>query len=102
LASVIDPAELGSRHHRVGGHGTTTAVERFRLHSMRPRDGEFGLRLAAKAADRQKAAMREWPAFEARLKQLGYSPRAIAHAFRALSGPGTVEEALEALKHADL
>jgi hypothetical protein len=65
---------------------------------MTPRDGEFGLRLAAKAEDRHKAAMQEWPAFEKRLTQLGYSPRAIAHAFRTLSGAGTVDEALEALK----
>jgi hypothetical protein len=67
---------------------------------MTPRDREFGLRLAAKAADRHKAAMQEWPAFEERLTQLGYSPRAIAHAFRSLSGPGTVDHALQALKHA--
>jgi hypothetical protein len=67
---------------------------------MTPRDGELGLRLAAKAADRHTAAMQEWPAFEKRLKQLGYSPRAIAYAFRTLSGPGTVDEALQALKHA--
>ena len=66
---------------------------------MRPREGEFeDLRLAAKAADRGKAAREEWPAFEERLKQLGYSPRAIAHAFSTLSGPGTVAEALEVLR----
>lgn len=59
---------------------------------------EFGLRLAAKAADREKAASKEWPAFEERLTHLGYSPRAIARAFRTLSGPGTVGEALEALR----
>jgi hypothetical protein len=29
---------------------------------------------------------------------LGYSPRAIAHAYSTLSGPGTVDEALEVLK----
>ncbi len=68
---------------------------------MRPGQDEFGLRLAAKAADRGKAASQEWPAFEKRLKQLGYSPRAIAHAFRTLSGGGTVAEALEALERAD-
>jgi hypothetical protein len=33
-----------------------------------------------------------------RLRQLGYGPRAIAHAFSTLSGPGTVAEALEALR----
>jgi hypothetical protein len=66
---------------------------------MKPREGEFeGLRLAAKAADRGKAARQEWPAFEERLKQLGYRPRAIAHAFSTLSGPGTVAEALEVLR----
>jgi hypothetical protein len=65
---------------------------------MRPEEDEFDLRLAAKAADRGKAARQEWPAFEERLRGLGYSPRAIAHAFSTLSGPGTVAEALEALK----
>ena len=50
------------------------------------------------AADRGTAAQREWPAFEKRLKQLGYSPLAIAHAFSTLSGPGTVAEALEVLR----
>jgi hypothetical protein len=69
---------------------------RFRLHSMKPREGAFDcLRLAAKAADREKAASQEWPAFEERLRQLGYRPLTIAHAFRTLSGPGTVDEALE-------
>jgi hypothetical protein len=65
---------------------------------MRPGKDEFGLRLAAKAADRGKAARQEWPAFEKRLRELGYGPRAIAHAFSTLSGPGTVAEALEVLK----
>jgi hypothetical protein len=65
---------------------------------MRPGEDEFGLRLAARADDREKAARQEWPAFEERLRQLGYGPRAIAHAFRTLSGPGTVAEALEALR----
>jgi hypothetical protein len=66
---------------------------------MGPREGDFeDLRLAAKAADRGKAAQQEWPAFEERLHELGYSPRAIAHAFRTLSGPGTVAEALEVLR----
>jgi hypothetical protein len=39
------------------------------------------------------------PGFEARLRELGYGPRAIAHAFSTLSGPGTVAEALHVLKH---
>jgi hypothetical protein len=66
---------------------------------MRPREGEFeDLRLAAKAADRAKAAQQGWPAFEHRLKQLGYGPLSIAHAFRTLSGPGTVAEALKVLR----
>ncbi len=59
---------------------------------------DFGLRLAAKAADRGKVASPEWPVFEERLTELGYSPRAIAHAFSTLSGPGTVAEALQVLK----
>jgi hypothetical protein len=76
-----------------------SCAERHRLCSMKPGESEFeGLRLAAKAADRGKAAQQEWPAFEERLKELGYSPRAIAHAFRTLSGPGTVAEALEVLR----
>jgi hypothetical protein len=61
-------------------------------------DDQFGLRLAAKAADRAKAAQQHWPAFEQHLRQLGYSPRSIAHAFSILSGPGTVAEALDALE----
>jgi hypothetical protein len=65
---------------------------------MGPGKDEFGLRLAAKAANREKAARQEWPAFESRLRDLGYSPRAIVHAFSTLSGPGTVAEALELLK----
>jgi hypothetical protein len=69
---------------------------------MRPGDGGFAnLRLAAKAADRQKAACDQWPTFEARLRALGYGPRAIAHAFSALSGPGDVPQALQVLKHTD-
>jgi hypothetical protein len=63
---------------------------------MGPEKDDFGLRLAAKAADREKAARQEWPAFEERLTKLGYGPRAIAHAFRTLTG-GTVAEALEVL-----
>jgi hypothetical protein len=65
---------------------------------MGSRADEFGLRLAAKASDRTRAAERQWPAFEKRLRQLGYSPRGIAHAFRTLSGPGTVAQALEVLE----
>jgi hypothetical protein len=65
---------------------------------MRAGEDEFGLRLAAKAADRAKAARLEWPAFEKRLGELGYGPREIAHAFSTLSGPGSVAEALEVLK----
>ena len=55
------------------------------------------LRLAAKAADRAKAAERLRPAFEKQLKELGYGPRAIAHAFSTLTGPNTVEVALAEL-----
>jgi len=65
---------------------------------MRPGEDEFGLRLAAKAAERAKAARLEWPAFEKRLRELGYGPREIAHAFGTLSGPGSVAEALEVLR----
>jgi hypothetical protein len=65
---------------------------------MHAADGPFELRLAAKASDRAKAAERQWPAFERRLRDLGYSPRSIAHAYSILSGPGTVDEALRALE----
>lgn len=65
---------------------------------MRPTDGPFGLRLAAMASDRAKAADRQRPAFERRLLGLGYSPRSIAHAYSILSGPGAVDEALQALE----
>lgn len=65
---------------------------------MRPEEGAFeGLCHAAKAADRGKAAQREWPGFEKRLTELGYSPLAIAHAFSTLTA-GTVEEALSELE----
>jgi hypothetical protein len=66
---------------------------------MKPGPPEWeSLRLAAKAADRAKAADKLRPDFESRLKVLGYSPLGIAHAFGLLSGPGTVAEALEVLK----
>jgi C4-dicarboxylate-specific signal transduction histidine kinase len=64
---------------------------------MKPAEDAFGLRLAAKAADREKAARQEWPAFAERLTKLGYTSRAIAHAFSTLSGAGTVTDALEVL-----
>ena len=53
--------------------------------------------MAAKASDRAQAAEALRPAFERRLGELGYSSRAIAHAFSALIGPDTVEEALAGL-----
>ncbi len=56
------------------------------------------LRLAAKAADREKAAEELRPDFEKRLRELGYGSLGIAQAFSLLSGPGTVAEALEALQ----
>ena len=65
---------------------------------MRPDPAESeSLRLAAKAADRAKAAETLRPAFEERLKHLGHSSRATAHAFSALTGPATVEEVLAEL-----
>ena len=66
---------------------------------MRPPPGEWdSLRLAAKAADRENAAEKSRPAFENRLRELGYSPLAIANAFSTLTGPGSVAEALEVLR----
>lgn len=65
---------------------------------VKPAPGEWDdLRLAAKAADRAATAKALWPAFERRLKELGYAPRAIAHAFSALTRAGTVHDALAAL-----
>jgi len=66
---------------------------------MRPREGDFeALRLAAKAADRGRAAQQEWPVFEKRLRQLGYGPRGdrprVQHAERL----GLCAEALEVLR----
>jgi hypothetical protein len=65
---------------------------------MKPAEDAFGLRAAAKAADRGTTARAEWPAFQGRLTELGYTPRAIAHAFSALSGAGAVTDALEVLE----
>jgi len=65
---------------------------------VRPNEGLFeSLRLAAKAADRAQAAEKLRPAFETRLQELGYGPRAIAHAFSSLAGPDTVAETLAEL-----
>jgi hypothetical protein len=65
---------------------------------MSPAPGDWdSLRLAAKAADRAKAAERLRPSFEKRLGELGYGSLAIAHAFSALAGPSTVQEALAEL-----
>ena len=65
---------------------------------MRPVPEEWeSLRLAAKAADRAKAAEELRPAFEKRLTEMGYGPLAIARAFSTLTGPGTVAEALAEL-----
>jgi hypothetical protein len=67
---------------------------------VRPAPGEWDcLRLAAKTADRGNAGEELRPAFERRLKELGYGPRAIAHAFSTLTGPGTATEVLATLAH---
>jgi hypothetical protein len=66
---------------------------------MRPTHGEWDcLRLAAKAADRAEAAEALRPGLEKRLREFGYSSLAIAHAFSALTGPNTVEEAVAELE----
>jgi hypothetical protein len=49
---------------------------------------------------REKTAEELRPAFEKAAAGVGLSPLAIAPPFRVLAGPGTVEEALEALKRA--
>jgi hypothetical protein len=64
---------------------------------MEPTEDEFGLRLAAKAADREKAFAEHWPAVRARLEQRGYSSWGIAQAHLVLSQGRSVDEAVEAL-----
>ena len=64
---------------------------------MKPTEDEFGLRLAAKAADREKAFAEHWPAVRAQLEQRGYSSWGIAQAYLVLSQGGSVDEAVEAL-----
>lgn len=56
------------------------------------------LRLAAKAADREKAFREHWPAAEAQLRQWGYPSWGIAQAHSVLSSGGSVEEAAEAAR----
>ena len=69
---------------------------------MKPVPAEWeSLRLAAKAADREKTGEMLRPEFERRLIELGYGPRAVAHAFSILTGPGTVAEALAELARAE-
>lgn len=65
---------------------------------MKPTEDEFGLRLAAKAADREKAFAEHWPAVRAQLEQRGYSSWGIGQAHLVLSQGGTVDEAVEALR----
>src|ERR1700733_3831186 len=65
---------------------------------MKPSPEEWdSLRLAAKAADRGKAAEALRPAFEKRLRELGYGSLAVAHAFTALTGSDTVSAVLAEL-----
>lgn len=62
-------------------------------------DSEWeSLRLAAKAANREKAFREHWPAVEAQLRQWGYSSWGIAQAHAVLSSGGSVEEAAEAAR----
>jgi hypothetical protein len=65
---------------------------------MKPAEDEFGLRLAAEAADREKAFAEHWPAVRAKLEQRGYSSWGIGQARLVLSQGGTVDEAVEALR----
>lgn len=59
------------------------------------------LRLAAKAADREKAFRDHWPAVETQLRQWGYPSWGIAQAHLVLSSGGSVNEAVEALRRDD-
>jgi hypothetical protein len=62
-------------------------------------NAEWGcLRLAAKAADREKAFREHWPAVEAQLRQWGYPSWGIAQAHFVLSTGGSVNDAVEALQ----
>jgi hypothetical protein len=65
---------------------------------MKPTEDEFGLRLAAKAVDREKAFAEHWPAVRAQLERRGYSSWGIGQAHLVLSQGGTVDEAVEALR----
>jgi hypothetical protein len=69
---------------------------------VRAREDEFGLRLAAKAEDREKAFREHWPAVEAQLRQWGYASWGIGQAYFVLSGGGSVNEAVEALRADEL
>jgi hypothetical protein len=61
-------------------------------------DSEWeSLRLAAKAADRDKAFREHWPSVEAQLRQWGYPSWGIAQVHFVLSSGGTVNAAVEAL-----
>ena len=94
-------AKKGKRNHtsRANAGLDLDLARRNKLGSMRPGEDEFA---ACGSQQRPRTEGKppnsEWPAFEKRLRQLGYSPRAIAHAFSTLSGPGTVAEALEVLR----
>lgn len=69
---------------------------------MKPRPGEFeSLRNAARVGDRESTAEQQRPAFEERLRELGYGQQAIRDAFETLSGGGTVAEVLESLRRSD-
>ena len=78
-SSRIGPATESWSQRRVHHRGDPSAAEATRV---------GGGRLAPE----------QWPAFEKRLRELGYGPRAVAHAFRTLGGPGSVAEALEVLR----
>jgi hypothetical protein len=59
------------------------------------------LRLAAKAADREKAFRQHCPAVEKQLRQWGYPSWGIAQAHLLLSTGASVNEAAEALRSDD-
>jgi hypothetical protein len=88
----------------IDGRSRQRGVKAYAGSEMRPAPRECdSLRLAANATDRAKAAEKLRPAFEHKLRELGYSSLGIAHAFSTLAGPGTVEEALaELAAHARL
>jgi hypothetical protein len=90
-SSHLDRVRPGSRTlHQTGA---TRRPPRNTMRHMKAVSQEWEhLRLSAAAVDRERAAQELKPAFEQRMRELGYGPIAIAHAAEMLAGPYTVAE----------